>query len=848
MAENLGSIYSEIRLRLDRLQTDIAKAKAQLQAAGGVIDNLANETATKFQDRMKNVSDTIRDVGMGMTGAGLAIAGGLGLAIRTTANFDKEMSRVKALAGATDAEFQRLRETAIDLGAKTVYSASEAAQGMAVLAAAGFRTNEIIDAMPGLLNAAAASGEDFASVTDIMVAAMSGFGLQAQDMAHIADVLAAAANASSISIGDLGYTFKYVAPVARSAGQSLEQMAAAAAILGNAGIKADQAGTTLRMALIRLAKPPKEAKKWLDRLGISVTDAQGRMLPLSQIIAQLSTKFRGLSQEQQLAAASAIFGAEAMSGMMALIKAGPEPLERLTREFQKADGTAQQMAETMMDNLPGAVEQLMGALESAAIKIGDHLVPTVQRLTGLVTGLVERFNALPAPLQRLIAIAGAAAAGLLLLVGPMLMLLAALPSIAAGWTAMSTAIGGVLPVLAPIAGVLMGLVGIAFLLYKAWQTNFGGIRDLTLQLWSQVVAKFREAWAVIAPTVASLVSYITERWRAIQPALQPVMQWLEAIFRFVFETIAGTVRYYLSAAVNIITGVVRAITGIIKFFAAILTGDWRGAWEAVKQIVSGALQALWGFFQLWIVGRITGLLGKYLGQWIGRFQGFASNTLGTIRNWASNVLGRIVSWGTSVTGRVAGAMSNMAGTVGRWLGRIVADFGQFVWNAVRQVTRLGSRLYDVGRELVQGLWRGISSLGTWLKNQVLGWAKRVLPGPIENLLGISSPSRVMMGYGEDIAEGLAIGLRRAQDLVREASAQLAGLTLTAMPAPALVAQAATPATAAAAPAQTVYMNAPFAVFEHVEVRSDDDLRVLQKTLRGLYEESVRTLRARGRRV
>lgn len=847
MAENLGSIYSEVRLKLDKLQNDIARAKAQFAAAGKLIENMTNEAASKFENRLKNVSDTIHGVGMSMTGAGLAIAGGLGLAVKTTADFDKEMSRVKALSGATEAEFRRLRQTAIDLGAKTVYSASEAAQGMAVLAAAGFRTNEIIDAMPGLLNAAAASGEDFAMVTEIMVAAMSGFGLQAKDMAHIADVLAAAANASAIDIRDLGYTFKYIAPVARAAGQSLEEMAAATAILGNAGIKADQAGTTLRMALIRLAKPPKEAKKWLDKLGISVTDSSGRMRPLSDIIAQLSARFKNLTQDQQLAAAAAIFGAEAMSGMMALIKAGPEPLKQLTNEFRNADGTAQQMAETMMDNLPGAIEQLKGALESAAIGIGSNLVPVIRLLVDMLTGLVDRFNALPEPMQRFIAIGGTVAAGLLLLAGPLLMLLAALPSIHAGWLSVVTVMGKLLPLLTPVGGILLGIVAAAALLYAAWRTNFGGIRDITLQLWSQIVAKFREAWAVIAPTVASLVSYIIERWRSIQPVLQPVMQWLETIFRFVFQTIAGTVKYYLSAVVNIITGTVKVITGIIKFFAAILTGDWRGAWEEVKQIVSGALQALWGFFQIWIVGRITGLLGKYLGQWIGRFQGFASNTLGTIRNWASNIVGRIASWGSSVTGRVSAALSSMASTVSRWLGRIVADFGQFVWNAISRVASLGSRLYNIGRELVQGLWRGISSLGTWLKNQVISWAKRVLPGPIENLLGISSPSRLMMRYGEDIAEGLAIGIRRAQDLVRSASAQLANVTVAAMPAPALVAQAATPAVQAA-PAVTVYQNAPFAVFEHVEVRNDDDLRAIQRTMRGLFEESQRTLRAKGRRV
>jgi len=844
VAENLGSIYSEIRLKLDKLQTDIARAKAQFSAAGQYIDQVANEAASKFQDRLKSVSDTIREIGMGMTGAGMAIAGGLGLAVKTTADFDARMSKVKALAEATEEDFLRLRQAAIDLGSKTVYSASEAAEGMAVLAAAGFRTSEIIDAMPGLLNAAAAAGEDFANVTDIMVAAMNGFGLSAKDMSHIADVLAAAANASSISISDLGYTFKYVAPVAKSAGQSLEMMAAAAALLGNAGIKADQAGTTLRMALIRLADPPKEAAKWLDQLGVTVTDAQGRMLPLSQIIAQLSDKFKNLSEAEQLAAASAIFGAESMSGMMALIKAGPEPLEELTKQFEQAGGTAERMAETMQDNLPGAIEQLKGALESAQIAVGSHLTPVLQVLTDLVTGLVDRFNALPEPMQRLVAIGGAVAAGLALIGGPLLILVSALPSIIAGWAALSTAMQAAMSVLAPVAGVLAAIAAGAYLLYQAWQTNWGGIRDTTLQVWDEIRTRFQAAWEEIAPIVQSLVQYIMERWQEIQPVLQPVLEWLEKTFGFVFGFIADTVMFYVDVVVDIISGAVDVITGIIKFFTALLTGDWETAWEAVKQILSGAVQALWGLFQVWFTGKIASIIGGFVGNTLARIRGFASEALGVFAKWVSDVLGRISSWGADLLGRVTGAMSDMAGTVGRWLGRVVADFGQFVWDALGHVASLGSRLYDLGRELVEGLWNGISSLGNWLKDQVISWAARVLPGPIADLLGISSPSRLMMRYGEDIAEGLAIGIRRAQDLVRSASAQLANVTVAAMPAPALTAQAVAPA-AAAAP---VNLNAPWVVIEHVEVRNDDDLRAIQQTLRNLYEQSVRTLRSKGRRV
>jgi len=846
MAENLGSVYAEFRLSLDKLKADIARAKAELGTAAGFMRNMMEQEMEMVSDRMKNVSETIAGVGAAMTGVGLGIAGALGAAVATTADFEAEMSRVRALSGATESDFQRLKEAAIELGAQTVFSASEAAQGMSVLAAAGFDTNQILDAMPGLLDAAAASGEDFASVADIMVSAMSGFGLQAKDMSHIADVLAAAANASNISIRDLGYTFKYIAPNARAAGQSLEMMAAAAAILGNNGIKAEQAGTTLRMALIRLANPPKEAAKWLERLNIQVTDSQGRMLPLSQIIGQLNRAFRGLSQEQQIAAASAIFGAEAMSGMMALIQTGPEELERLTKAFQNSNGAAQQMAEIMTDNLKGAWEEFMGAMESAAIGIGEQLTPALQVLAERAAQLVNVFNSLPAPAKQFVAVAGVLLASLLLLGGPLLMLIGFLPNIAAGFTVASAAMSGLSATVAPLLPLLGGLVAGAALLYAAWQSNFGGIRDVALSLWNQIQAKFGEAYNTIVPLVGGLIDYIKQRWVEIQPVIQPVMDWLSTIFRFVFGFIADTVMFYIGAVVDIITGAVQVITGIIKFFVALFTGDWRGAWEAIKQVAKGALQFLWGLLQVWIVGRIAGLIGNVLNRILGFILGFVGKSIAAFARWVAQKAAMVAKWASNLASRAASAMSGMLKAITSGLGNIVSRFGSFVWDSVRVVGSLASRMVSIGKDIVHGLWNGISSLGGWLKSKVLGWAKAVLPGPIASLLGISSPSRLMMEYGVNIAEGLARGLEQARRMVKDASEQLASLTVATMPAPALAEQAARAVTSLSR--QTVNQNAPFLIIQNLTVRSDQDLRDIERIMREMQREYVRTLRAKGMRV
>ncbi|MFA4885453.1 MAG: phage tail tape measure protein [Desulfotomaculaceae bacterium] len=390
-----------------KVTANINEFKANLQEAQTKLDG--------FGTKIKTTSENFATVGKVAGIAGAAVAAGLGFAVKTTADFDSQMSKVKALSGATEEQFKSLRDTAIDLGAKSVYSASEAAEGMSILAAAGLNSEQVIAAMPGLLDAAAASGEDFANVSDIMVSAMSGFGMEAKDMGHIADVLASAANASSISISDIGYSLKYVAPVAKTAGLSIEEVSSALAILGNAGIKAETAGTSLRMSLTQLAAPPKEAAEMIEKLGIKVTDTEGKLLPLKDLIGQLNEKFGGLTQAQKMEAASTIFGTNAMSAMLTLIDAGPDKLDELTQSFKNADGAANQMAETMTDNLSGSIEQLKGAAESALISIGSTLSPAIRKVAEGIQAMVNSFNSLPDPVKNSIVTIVAVAAGITLL-------------------------------------------------------------------------------------------------------------------------------------------------------------------------------------------------------------------------------------------------------------------------------------------------------------------------------------------------------------------------------------------------------------------------------------------------
>lgn len=331
-----------------------------------------------------------------ITGTATALGGVSIAAIKAGSDFESQMSRVQAISGATGSEFNKLKEQAIQLGADTAFSSSQAAEGMENLAAAGFTTSEIMDAMPGLLDLAAASGEDLASSSDIAASTLRGFGLEAADAAHVADVLAANANKTNSSVADTGEAMKYVAPLARAAGLSMEETAAAIGIMANAGIQGSQAGTTLRGAISRLSKPTKQMSECMADLGISFYDSEGNMKSLAEQTRMMEEATAGMTDEQRNNVLVTLYGQEALSGMLALMNEGDGALQELTHAYETCDGSAKAAAETMQDNLAGALDQLGGSAETFGIvfyeSVSESLKETAKSATDSINNITEAFR------------------------------------------------------------------------------------------------------------------------------------------------------------------------------------------------------------------------------------------------------------------------------------------------------------------------------------------------------------------------------------------------------------------------------------------------------------------------
>ncbi len=313
-------------------------------------------------------------------------------AVITGANFESAMSRVQAVSGATGKDFEALRKQAIELGASTAFSASEAAVGMENLASAGFEVSEIMDAMPGMLDLAASSGEDLASSADIAASTLRGFNLEASKASHVADVLAKNAADTNAAVSDTGEAMKYVAPVANAMGLEFEECTAAIGIMADAGIKGSQAGTALRGSLSRLAKPTKDMNDVMVELGLEYYDAEGKMISLTEQTKMLSEKLAGLTEEERNNALITLYGQESLSGMLALIQAGPEKLGSLTESYKNCDGAAADMAETMQDNLKSAVEEFGGGLETLGIQIYDSIEKPLKKAVIAGTKSIDRLS------------------------------------------------------------------------------------------------------------------------------------------------------------------------------------------------------------------------------------------------------------------------------------------------------------------------------------------------------------------------------------------------------------------------------------------------------------------------
>lgn len=369
---------------LIEIDADSSDARRGLRETGAGIRRLGDETqrasraANAFSAAGAKQRQTLGDIAnVARTSArnlGLVTAAVAGHVIKTGAAFEQSMARVEAVTQATDQQMARLNKTAKKLGADTKYSAGQAADAMYELSSAGFSVDETIRALPGTLSLAASSGIELRDAAEISANALRGFRLQAKDSGHVADVMAAAVAKSSLEMNDLQFSMKYIGPIASTTGQSLEQMTAALSLMGDAGIKGEQAGTTLRGALVRLTAPTKQTVEGLDALNINARDLTGPkgLKPLAEIIEIVAKKSEGMDQASRNAALAQVFGTEALSGMVAVIDQGAPKLEKLTRAYERSDGAAKKSADTMNDTVKGSFEALTGSIETVEISLYER--------------------------------------------------------------------------------------------------------------------------------------------------------------------------------------------------------------------------------------------------------------------------------------------------------------------------------------------------------------------------------------------------------------------------------------------------------------------------------------------
>ncbi len=321
-----------------------------------------------------------------------AVAGFGAYAVKVGSDFEASMSKVQAISGATAEDMELLTAKAKEMGASTKFSASESAEALQYMAMAGWKTEDMLGGLEGIMNLAAASGEDLALTSDIVTDALTAFGLKASDSGHFADVLAKASSNSNTNVAMMGETFKYVAPLAGSLGYSIEDTATAIGLMANAGIKGSEAGTALRAMLTRMVKPTDDVAQAMQQLGIHMTNADGTVRPFAEVTEDLRAAFAGLTAEQQTQYAATLAGQEAMSGMLAIVNASEADYQKLSAAIADSDGAAKAMAETMQDNLQGQITVMKSALEGLGITFYGSLETPLKEVVETGIDYINRLN------------------------------------------------------------------------------------------------------------------------------------------------------------------------------------------------------------------------------------------------------------------------------------------------------------------------------------------------------------------------------------------------------------------------------------------------------------------------
>lgn len=571
-----------------------------LQTAQRDVHNFASDIAVKIGGAMQTLGNTISNIGNTITKyISAPLQDFAKSAFSEIAEFDDSMNRAAILTKAQGDQLTALTEKAKEMGRTTKFTATQAAEAYQYMGLAGWDSQQAIDGLEGIMNLAAASGEDLASVTDIVTDALTAMGLKASDSAHFADVLTAATLNSNTTIGMLGEAFKYAAPTAGAMHYSIEDLTLALGLMANAGIKGAQAGTSLRTAIQRMTVAPGQVAVEMEKLGLSVYNADRSAKPLSQLLEELRGKFRGLDDQTKLTAESIILGARAMTGIGAIIETSEEDYNRFKKVLEDAEGTARRVADKMLESFTGRLTLLQSAISGFKMQFAQDVLPflsgvvnkmidfvnSVSKLEGGTRKAVLAFIAFGAAIGPLvasfggvIALLGSAIVSVGFLVSSIGTLSAAVGISAAAFTGWGAAI---LAGIAAIGGVIATFIA-AFAdlminneeFYNDFMSIINDIRKTLSEFKAEITGTFEEMGA----GNLSFTEALSMAWIAVKNLIAPILLWLA-------ESVRNTINY--------ITSIAKGFAEILNGLALIFQGNFK---EGLSKFFTGIGDLIVGFF------------------------------------------------------------------------------------------------------------------------------------------------------------------------------------------------------------------------------------------------------------
>ena len=800
----------------------------EVQDFGDVTSQQMQAAGTKMMQTGQSISNVgtslTRNVTMPVVALGTAI-------VKTSADFDSEMSRVSAISGATGDELDALRDKAREMGSKTKFSATEAAEGFEYMAMAGWKTEDMLSGIEGVMNLAAASGENLGTTSDIVTDALTAFGLTAQDSGHFADVLAAASSNANTNVSMMGETFKYAAPIAGALGFSIEDTAEAIGLMANAGIKGSQAGTSLRTILTALSGEVKICGEAIGEVEIQTTNADGSMRDLGDILTDLRAAFSQLSESEQASAASALVGKNAMSGFLALMNAGESDINKLSSAIENCDGEAKRMADTMNDNLEGQLKILMSALQELALSLGEILIPILREVVEAIQGVVDWLNSLDPAVKEIIvktALVAAAIGPVLVAIGNLITSIGAIVKAAgvlraffAGGKALtmatslisgvSTAISAVgtlitgtivpalstaIAALAPFAPeILFAVAAIGAVI--AIMNNWGGITDWLIEKWEQL-----KEW--VGNAVTSIGEAVGAVWDTISTTISEAFNSLVEMLTPIFEAIGNTVSTLWTAicdtVISIWNGMVETFSPLIEAFRylfetifqaiQILIGRAMDAvsekiqeiWNGIVEFITPLLESLQQFFDtIWTaictfvdqtnqqISQIINTIWTAISEFINQILNAISSTVQSIWNSISSFIDSTMN---TISTTVQSIWNNIHSAISSIINNIYNTIREGFEQAVSYVKGLASQAYQWGADIINGIINGIKSCISSLASTVTDVANTIKES-LHFSVPDKGPLRDFNSWMPDMMHQLAQGIEDGRSLVQNAIGRVA---------------------------------------------------------------------------